>query len=1054
MAGNIKLAVNNARTHWNDAELRGEDAPEWQALLERRARFIERHWDRIKQRGWRSKEKTWREWFEDSLTWHREDIRKDGAGYVFGTSANGERAAENMRHMVAIGLDIEPEQPLSDVIDRCEASGLAIVLYTSHNHARTTDCEKVDTILKYGEEISTATVRDFLRSKKTYSEAFISQCELVDPRADIDGKKQCVWSCPPLQKMRAVALLDEPVDVSELHPSPKKGGEIWANKVRGIADLLGVTIDPVATDPSRILYVAKHRTNAEWYCAVFQGRPVRWEEIPEKAKGENNPYLKAAKAIGSSSIPDVITSTGVDVTALYRSYGKRWMLADMLAGSHVAKEEASDRLHVECPFSDEHTSESGPTSTTVWNAPDSEYGYAMALCQHTCKERYHTVDYVRRWIEDEVIDPAWLEAPSFMADTPEPPGPFEELTPSELGEEGSAGESKTPEQRAEAFNSESSEEDIRKFIKKLFREGVDLTVQANVTAVLAKGTNLGKREIKKFWKELEEELRKREKDQEFSGGMYITEPAPDQTRYAADAARAANENSPFLFEYMEAPAIVRRGRLKTLDRAGRRHELGKVTTFWKPKGEGELQHVYPPYDVVDDLFSSDLSEFALPLRGVVDTPFFAADGTLVTANGYHAGSQMYLDSELVLAGVSPRPTAEEAQEAARFIVEECLADFPLGGLTRQEIMEKTFTPSGVPAVANSLTFILLHFARNMIRGATPGHVVNKPAPGTGAGYLVDVCTTIRSGAPAPALPMPKNKDELAKTLTAVLLDGEPAVFFDNINHEMDSAELASAMTPPDTGYRARILGKTQTALVQIMSSWVFAANTLTMSDELLRRCILIDLDRKAVDPAKFVPEGGWRHKDVRTWTLEHRAGLVHACLTIIQHWVAEGMQRSDHTLASFENWAGVMGGILKAAGVGGFMGNQSELTGLSDGRDDEMSSVMQAIAGTMHGNADARLYIGSKTDEETAAGKFGMFDILHAMEDTPRLDQWGYREVFTGDETEVRYENTRKAGLRFKAAAKRTYRVEIGGKAYEARFVQEHDSKANAKCYRLELNLA
>ncbi|MDO6455613.1 hypothetical protein Q4494_00860 [Celeribacter halophilus] len=1044
----------NSGETWNDADIHGEASEEFDALMSCTAPLIEKDWGKrhMPTRGWRSKAKTWSKWLDDTLTWHREDDRKDGAGYVFGTSANDERKAENMRGMVAIGLDIEPEQPLDDVINRCKASGLAIVLYTSHNHGRITDCEAVDTILKHGGEVTTETVRAYLRSKGAYSEDFISQCILTNSHADIDGKIQAVWSCPPLQKMRAIALFKEPVDVTALDPSPKRGQEVWANKVRGLAQILGVRIDPVATDPSRILYIAKHRPGSDWYCAVFRGRPVQWNDIPEVAKGVDNPFLQAAGGKGGSTIPDVTTSTGIDVTAPYRRYGKRWMLADMLSDSHVAKSEGSDRLHVECPFSDEHTSESGPTSTTVWNAGETERGFAKVLCQHSCKDRYHTVDYVARWIEDGVIEPAWLEDPSFMIGAPDQTGPFEELTPAELEEEQTAQSEQARhfEELAEEIDKTAPWTEIEDFCKRIHAAGADKTAQVNVAAIIAKNTNHTRPDVKAVFKELDGAARKVQAG-EGPEGILTTAPAPDQTQYAADAVRTANEKAPFLFEYMEEPTIVRRGRIKSLDRPGKRHALGRVTVFQKPKGEDELQHVYPPYDVVDDLFSSDLSDFCLPLRGAVDTPFFEADGTLVTANGYHAGSQMYLDSDLELDRVNRAPSAEEAHKAARYIVEECLADFPLGGLTRLEIMEQAFT-SGVPAVANSLAFILLPFARNMIHGPTPGHIINKPAPGTGAGFLVDVCTTIGSGMPAPALAMPTKSEELAKTLSAALLDGEPVIFFDNINHEMDSAELASAMTAPETGYKTRILGKSQTALVQIMASWAFAANTLTMSSELLRRSILIDLDRKSVDPAKYVPEGGWRHKDVREWTREHRAELVHACLTIIQHWVVEGMQRSEDTLASFENWAGVMGGILKASGVPGFMGNQPELIGLSDGRDDELAGVVQAIADAMHGEESARLYVGSKTDKETMEGKFGLFDILHAMDDTPRLDQWGYAvDRVSG---EIRYENTRKAGVRFKAAAKRTYGVKLGGVPYTARFEQEHDTSANAKCYRLELTPA
>lgn len=344
-----------------------------------------------------------------------------------------------MREMVAIGLDVEPEQPLADVKSRCEASALAIALYTSHNYNRTTDSAPVDSILKHGPEVTTDTVRVYLGHKGAYSEDFISQCYLTDPRSDIDGKIQVVWSCPPLQKMRVIVLLEQPVDVTALDVSPKRGQEIWANKVRGIADMLGLQIDPVATDPSRILYVAKHRPGADHYTGVFRGRPVQWDEIPEVAKTDGNAFLQAGKGTGGSTIPDVVVTAPsgaqVDVTALYRRYGKRWLLTDMLSDSHVAKGSGSDKLHVECPFSDELTSESGRTSTTVWDAGETEHGFAKVLCQHSCKEKYpHTVNYVARWIEDGVIDPAWLEDSSFMIGADQP-GRFEELTPAEEAEE-------------------------------------------------------------------------------------------------------------------------------------------------------------------------------------------------------------------------------------------------------------------------------------------------------------------------------------------------------------------------------------------------------------------------------------------------------------------------------------------------------------------------------------------------------------------------------------------------------------------------------------------
>jgi hypothetical protein len=215
----------------------------------------------------------------------------------------------------------------------------------------------------------------------------------------------------------------------------------------------------------------------------------------------------------------------------------------------------------------------------------------------------------------------------------------------------------------------------------------------------------------------------------------------------------------------------------------------------------------------------------------------------------------------------------------------------------------------------------------MIDGPTPGHLLNKPAPGTGASLVTDVCSIIATGSPTPALALPPNKDEVAKTLTSVLSNGQNIVFFDNINHSVDSGELASAMTAPT--YQARILGRSETSTVDVRCAWVFTGNGMRMSKELLRRMVLTTLDRGVERPEHA--ELNFRHKDIRGWATENRGDLVWACLTIIQNWVAGGMvHQTENTLASYENWSGVVGGVLKAAGLGGFLDNREVMANMDD----------------------------------------------------------------------------------------------------------------------------
>jgi hypothetical protein len=252
-------------------------------------------------------------------------------------------------------------------------------------------------------------------------------------------------------------------------------------------------------------------------------------------------------------------------------------------------------------------------------------------------------------------------------------------------------------------------------------------------------------------------------------------------------------------------------------------------------------------------------------------------------------------------------------------------------MTRPEIVEHGLNGEGVAAVTNMMALILLPFMREMVDGPTPGHLLTKPAPGTGASLLTDVFSIIASGQVTPALAMPGNKDEMSKTLTSVLSNGQNIVFFDNINHSVDSGELASAMTTPT--YQARILGKSQTIEVDVRCSWVFTGNNVTLSSELVRRLIMIDLDARLENPEM---RAGFKHDDIRGWAVEHRGDLVWACLTLIQNWVAQGMvHQKENTLASFENWSGAIGGVLKAAGLGGFMGNREALKASSTDNDSD-----------------------------------------------------------------------------------------------------------------------
>lgn len=1083
----------------NDADQLGTETPAYLAMLDQPATLLlGEMWGARDRRNtqdadWKPVTMSWVDWIiggegsKNAPAWgfSRHPVRKDkeGSCIVLGSSIGQARKAKAMDTMYAMGLDIDAGFPLDSMLDKLEALGLFCLVYTTHSHGRRGLQLKHDDVIRKlkikPSELTLGKVQEYLRShdKNRYEESFIEAITIKTAKKQVKEGLVIDLSTPPLDKYRLIFPLEAPVKLMDLAPTETEYLAVWENKITGLArETLGVHFDTSATDPSRLFYTARHsKDSADWYCAIVRGDPLKFADVPlvkkstyvNNRKAANlNPFEMAGGAGEEGDRPaQALTPSGASLNDWHTLAKERFNMADLvedLCSDRIrnAGGEARGHVHIECPFESEHTTEGG-TATMVVNALDSKNGYWTWFCKHDACQGRHKLAFLEEALRQNWFDEDQLFGDSvYMMEGPDDDEVLEDVAlPDRAAREADTAASNRDAllSLADGFDIDTTEPEVREVIRVALKTKADKAALGRLkTAVVAK-TSIGARAYNGLMAE-EEAKQKRKGAKKSSGSMDVYDHYKARNDYIAGRIRAVNSTDPAFFQYMEqfATADAVRGRIRVLDYLTFSTEVQKIVDFFKVRSTDKSEQqvgAKAPNENLEFVFNDATFRDSLPaLSRVVTTPFFASDGTLVSTPGYHAGAEVYLSPNgLQVTGVSPHPAADEANAAARYIVEEVLADFPLGGLSRAEIMEQAFTGTGVPAVANVLAMILLPFVRDMIRGATPLHLVNKPAPGTGAGYLVACSTIIPTGFEAPAMTMPPGKDELAKTLFAALIAGGTHLFFDNVNHEMDSAELASVATAPEEGYEARVLGKSQKVTVKIKQVLIIAANTLSMSEELLRRGILIDMDARMPHPDLRDPEK-FRHRDIRGWCRDNRAELVRCCLTIIQHWVAEGQEPGKYTLASFENWAEIMGGILDTAGVRGFMGNAAALKDdLANGEADAMGEVFQAIAEAFHSHTklgnDPRLYIGTKDLAETRKGKIGVFDILHAMDDVPRLE-WGETEQYKDGEMRVVYSNRNKASAKFKAEAKRTRRVEIDGKAWNVRYEREKDAGAKSWCYR------
>jgi putative DNA primase/helicase len=381
---------------------------------------------------------------------------------------------------------------------------------------------------------------------------------------------------------------------------------------------------------------------------------------------------------------------------------------------------------------------------------------------------------------------------------------------------------------------------------------------------------------------------------------------PSVTNSAWQAIQAAND-PPFLFRHGGRAVRIESNDdaaplIRDLVESRVRHVLGRVATwvhFREVKGGIQKLNALPPLHVVKDILATP--DMPLPiLARIVQTPVFASDGTLQTAPGYHAASRTYHApaKDFVLPEIADNPSSQDIARARSLIVNELLSDFPF--VTDAER-------------AHAVALMLHSFTRDLIDGPTPLHLFEAPSAGTGKGLLVNVLTCPATGQPASVMTEGRDDDEWRKRITSKLRTAPAFALIDNVQHRIDSAQLAAALTA--LVWEDRILGHSENAALPVRCAWIATGNNPALSTEIARRTVRIRLDAKQDRP--FL-RTGFRHPDLLHWVKANRAQLVWAALTLAKAWIVAGRPPFEgKALGTFESWSKTMGGIFAVAGIRG-----------------------------------------------------------------------------------------------------------------------------------------
>jgi putative DNA primase/helicase len=339
--------------------------------------------------------------------------------------------------------------------------------------------------------------------------------------------------------------------------------------------------------------------------------------------------------------------------------------------------------------------------------------------------------------------------------------------------------------------------------------------------------------------------------------------------------------------------------------------LARLANWRRANRNGDLVPAYPPTMLIKSLLATPDPNLPV-LSGIVMTPVFGRSGTLLTEAGYHPDARLFYRPlpRFDVLPVPEHPSAEVIARARSLLTDDLLGDFPFTSLAER---------------AHAVALLLLGFLRSMVDGPTPLHLIEKPAPGTGATLMVDAIATILTGAGASVMTEASDDEEWRKRVTAKLRQVPVLLVVDNVRRRLDSSALAAALTAPF--WEDRILGVSEMTRLPIRCLWVATGNNPEFSNEMARRTVRIRLDARVDQPWR---REDFRHPDLMVWVRANRARLVAACLTLGRAWIAAGRPRGAPTIGSYESWAQVIGGVLDVAGIEGFLGNLDEMIEASD----------------------------------------------------------------------------------------------------------------------------
>lgn len=888
--------------------------------------------------GW-SKEKVWRKWQgtigEMSQKWfatHREGP-KDGPCILQGELVGSERSTRNIMANYVVMFDHDVGQTIDELEDSIASSGYAAILWTtiSHNKPESEIHEDAFVNFKNKNGLETEDVKTvaalYLSQVKGISDKIITTIQEVRIEHR-DGGVKYIVSHAPMHRVRSLFILDEPYFFSIEGFTQKARVEEWKSRYGGFALKHGLKVDTKCVDPSRLMYLPRYApgTNPSIHQIRFlDGAPLRWQNMPmlateesKKTQAAANTKSGLAKRPSSSKTAPQNTHTGLPSM---RTPGLAQFVVD-----HTLDFQVADWLCEACAEPIRRQSEEKVTFACPLDELHTDAGNP-ADTGFFCVNG--DPDEGRHW-------KMWCQHTTCSMQTEQDRAAYLDAACIKYGIKDAR------ELLPYCLRSDGDERDV--FERDSFAAAIDKS-----TSLFEEGNSADPRI---FW-------------------------------------------NPFQARYCRIEPNRREAILEALTNDGQwQFELKRHVNFKRRIREGREASVPASTALIGALRGN--SALRVPVcNSIICVPSFSPDGTLRTERGYDPASETYLVPWGQFLTVSEVVLDADVNHGLG-ILALALRDFPFsdvfsgpdpepprvdGELDSAGFPEPNYR-RGTSSRAHALALLLTPIVRPMIAGPTPIYFIDKPKPGTGAGFLLNLLSAVVWGRRAGVSTLGKTAEEIGKQVTAKLRSGNPLLVFDNIDQHVDSDALAAAIT--GGSWHGRILGTSNDTDIKIRATWAFSSNHGSMSSDLMRRAVPIRMDAATDDPAvDRKPEYFKIHSLGQTyneWLDANKLHLVWALHVLVKYWLQccrGGYKYNGRVLPTFDEYSNVIGGILDRCGVDGFLENTDVYLATRNEERDANKMALEALNGSFKQEAftasDALAVLRDPLDSSETRLKF---DIL------------------------------------------------------------------------------